>query len=301
MADSSRPDVRRPQPSQQAARPPGSTAMTCSAVIATEVVPGGDPAHPVTRFSRLRAESPLVPRPAVPARFEPYVRHAAGPARCVLATGAAGPLGGDDYTLDIDVGDGSTLVLREASATLALPGPHGAPSHYRFRVRVGAGATLIWDPEPVIAARGCDHHQRVDISLDSGSRLFYREELLTGRHGEAPGNLVSHLEVRRGDEPLLVQSMALGPRHTGWDSPAVIGGHRAVGSLLVVDPDGAPGPEEQSLSPSAVACHLAPDTALATAVGPHSLAVRKALDGYLSGLGAPWGDAEAGAWYPVPR
>lgn len=295
------PDDPLASPDPSASRSRAPTAMTASAVISTEVVPDGDPAHLMTRFARLRADAPLVPRPAVSARFEPYVQHAPGPARCVLAAGAAGPLGGDHYTLHVDVGTGSTLVLREASATVALPGPHGERSVFRFLVSVGTNATLIWDPEPVIAARGCDHYQHVEITLAQGARLFYREELITGRHGEGPGNLMSHLEVRYGLAPLLVQNIALGTRHKDWDSPAVLGGHRAAGSLLIVDPDGAPGPASQTLSTHAVAYHLDDCAAVAMAVGPHSLAVRKSLDAYLAGLDPPWGNPSETGWYPIPR
>ena len=45
---------------------------------------------------------------------------------------AAGPLGGDDLALDIDVGPGACLVIRSAAAMLLLPGPEGGESALRI-------------------------------------------------------------------------------------------------------------------------------------------------------------------------
>jgi urease accessory protein len=137
-----------------------------------------------TRVSTLRSEAPLILRPALPKAREPWAAHAHDVARVSLAAGAGGPVGGDELHLQVRVGAGSSLVLAEISPTLALPGPHGGQSRLRVDVEVAAGGTLIWLPEPVIAARGCDHLTDVRVELDEQARLFLREELLLGRHGE---------------------------------------------------------------------------------------------------------------------
>ncbi|RZU48987.1 UreD urease accessory protein [Krasilnikovia cinnamomea] len=67
-----------------------------------------------TRLSVLRGEPPLLLR---------RTGAAGGPATVHLVGGAAGPLGGDDLRLDVEVGPGAWLEVRSVAATLALPGP----------------------------------------------------------------------------------------------------------------------------------------------------------------------------------
>ena len=58
----------------------------------------------------------------------PLVLRRTGPDEVYLVGGAAGPLGGDDLCLSVEVGTGDRLRLRTAAASVALPGPDGAPS-----------------------------------------------------------------------------------------------------------------------------------------------------------------------------
>ncbi|GAA3355652.1 hypothetical protein GCM10017744_019040 [Streptomyces antimycoticus] len=73
-----------------------------------------------------------------------------------------------------------------------------------------------------------------------------REEQILGRTGESPGHLTARLTVHRAGRPLLDQELSYGPGPgpgaLGWDGGAVLGGHRAVGQLLVVDPSYAMSP-----------------------------------------------------------
>lgn len=202
-----------------------------------------------------------------------------GAARVCLAAGAAGPVGGDHFELTVDVGPGSTLVLREVSATLLLPGPRGEQSSTRTTVSVGAGATMVWLPEPVIAARGCSHLADVRVELAAGARLLLRGELLLGRHGEQPGTVQQNLRVQRNGRPLLHQQLALGPRAPGWDSAAVTGGRRALGSLVVVDPgELADPPPPVLLSPDAAVLPLAGPAAVVSVLAADAPTRRRRLD-----------------------
>jgi urease accessory protein len=261
--------------------------MRATAALAVEGValPGGAIR---SRVSTLRSQAPLMLRLTNPKGPEPWTGSVTAAARVCLAAGAAGPIGGDEYALSVDVGPGSTLVLREISASLLLPGPHGEQSALRTTVRVGAGATLIWLPEPVIAARGCHHLTDVRVELESGARLVLREELLLGRHGEQPGAVVQHLQVRIAGRPLLHQDLALGPGAVGWDSAAVTGGRRALGSLVVVDPAWADDPPQAFLlGNTAAVLPLAGPAALVSALAPDALALRRCLDEGLALLTAP--------------
>jgi urease accessory protein len=174
-----------------------------------------------TRLSRIRSEAPLVLRAAPDALY--------------LVGGAAGPLGGDDLTIDITVGAGASLTVRSSAATVTLAGT-GAESTVTVHAVVGEGAALRWMPEPTVVAARSRHRMTAQIEVAAGGRLEWWEELLLGRHGEPPGSVVSRLAIDVAGRPLLRHELALGAGHPGWDSPAVTGGVRAAGSVTRVDP-----------------------------------------------------------------
>jgi urease accessory protein len=106
-----------------------------------------------------------------------------------------------------------------------------------------------------------------------------RDIAVLGRSDEEPGRLTTRLIVHRDGRPLLDQQLDTGPGAPGWDSGAVLGGHRAVGQLLVVDPDltDAP-PEPRVLGPGAAITPLAGPAVLVTALGADALAVSPMLN-----------------------
>jgi urease accessory protein len=177
------------------------------------------------------------------------------------------------------------LVLGEISATLLLPGADGAASRTTVGVTVEAGGTLVWWPQPVIAACGCNHLIEVRIDLAVDSRLVLREEILLGRHGETSGRLRQRLRVRRDQHPLHLQDLELGD--TTGRSPAVLGDHRAVGNVLVVAPDPLPD-TTVLLDRQSLVMPLASGAALVSALGQDNLEVRRRLLAGLETLGPPW-------------
>lgn len=237
-----------------------------------------------TRITGLHSESPLLLRPTHPARVDEPLRRwaerAGSPLWVALVAGAAGPVGGDCLELTVDVGPGANLVLRAVAATLALPGAHGDPSRSNVYIRVAEGATLVWLPGPVIAAGGCRHHATTRIELEPGARLLAREELILGRHGEQPGTAHQRLRVSIADRPVHDQELSVGPDQPGSDGPAVTGGHRAVGSLLMVDPDHRPAAEADfDMGEGDVAVMpLDGPVTLVTALSPDALGLRRHLE-----------------------
>ncbi len=212
---------------------------------------------------------------------------ASGPYTRVTVVGAmSAPLGGDRLAVETEVRDGARLLVDSAAATLALPGRGAEPAAYDVRIGVGEGAVLRWLPEQVVSVHGSDLRMRTVVELAATARLVLREEQILGRHGEPPGTLVTRLTVRRAGRPLLDQELAFGPGAPGgWDGGAVLGGHRATGQLLVVDPAFA----EKPVRPRLIGVHaavtpLAGPAALATAVAPDALSVRRLLDTALSEL-----------------
>ena len=260
-------------------------AMIARAALGSELGQDGR----TSRVRTLRSDGPLVLRPCNPKGPEPLTHRRHDVARVALAAGTAGPLGGDSYALDVHVGVGSTLVLTEVSAMLVLPGARGGPSRMSVSVRVDEGATFVWWPEPIIAAHRCDHRHQVHIALAMGARMILREEVLLGRHGEAPGDFASRLRITHGGAALYDQQLNLGPSADGADGAAVLGRAGAVGSIIAVDPAWAETP------PTALPFHrdaaltpLAGPGAAIGAVAPDSLALRRLLTRGLGELGPPW-------------
>lgn len=204
-----------------------------------------------------------------------------GPGLRVTMVGAmSAPLGGDRLAVHATVRDGTRLTVDSAAATVALPGRGSDPARHDLALDVGEDAELHWLPEQLIAARGSDLRTHTRVRLAAGARLLLREEQILGRYGEEPGTLTTRLTVHRAGRPLLDTELALGPGAPGgWDGPAVLAGHRAVGQLLVVDPafgDRPPGP--RMLGPTAAITPLAGPAALVTALAKDALALRRLLD-----------------------
>jgi len=215
-----------------------------------------------TVLAELRGEPPLLPR-VTGARGGPV-------AEVHLVGGAAGPLGGDELHLDVDVGPGACLVLRTVAASVALPGT-GAPSTLTVRVRVAG--SLVYRPEPTVAAAGCHHRMITVIDVCDGGRLWWRDEAVAGRHGEAPGRLHQSIRLRHAGAPLLAQDLELTP--DGWSSPAIVGAARTVGNIVIVDPDrpqwSPTGTAESARMP------LRGDAVLCSAVAPDITTLRRRL------------------------
>ncbi|MFI9201310.1 urease accessory protein UreD [Streptomyces sp. NPDC053048] len=209
-------------------------------------------------------------------------------ARVALVGAMSAPLGGDRLGLTADVGAGAALRFTTTAATIALPGRTGEAATYDTRLTVADSATLRWLPEPLISARGSDLRQSTRVDLAAGARLVLREEQVLGRAGEPTGRLTTRLTVRRAGRPLFDQELSYGPRAAGgWDGGAVLGGHRAVGQLLVVDPAFEEHPlPARPLGATAALTPLAGPAVVVGAVARDALALRTMLDSALTQLNA---------------
>ncbi|MGI8335307.1 urease accessory protein UreD [Actinomadura scrupuli] len=160
-----------------------------------------------TRLTRLRSDGPLAVRETGEAVY--------------LVGAAAGPLGGDELELDLEVGPGAELAIRSVAAMLALPGD--GESRFTVRARVGAGGRLDFAPEPTVAASGARHRSVCEVTLAEGAVLRWREEVILGRHGEAPGRHTGRIDVTYAGAPLLRHELRL-------DDPAIYGGRAVLGT-----------------------------------------------------------------------
>ncbi|MEV1046371.1 urease accessory protein UreD [Streptomyces sp. NPDC049916] len=205
-----------------------------------------------------------------------------GRARVTVVGAMSAPLNGDHLAVEARVADGARLTVDAAAATVALPGPRadGESATYTMDLSVGEGAALHWLPEQLVSAHGSDLHQTTRVELAGTGRLLLREEQVLGRHGEPTGALTTRLTVHRAGRPLLDQQLAYGPgAPDGWDGPAVLGGHRAVGQLLLADPSFGYAPlPARLLGPTAALTPLAGPAVLVTAVAADARLLRGILD-----------------------
>ncbi|MER7205316.1 urease accessory protein UreD, partial [Streptomyces sp. NPDC000188] len=166
------------------------------------------------------------------------IRSTGPDARVMLVGAMSGPLGGDHMSVEAHVTAGARLRIGSVAATIALPGQAKGEARYDVRLTVDDGAELHWLPEQLISACESDLRVATRAELAPGARLVLREEQVLGRTGEEPGRLASRLTVHRAGRPLLDQELACGPGAPGgWDGPAVLAGHRALGQLVVVRPE----------------------------------------------------------------
>ncbi|QEV50148.1 urease accessory protein UreD [Streptomyces vinaceus] len=250
--------------------PPGP-ATTPAGVRATARIAAVADGRGGTALPLLAGEGPLALR---------RTRGAGAEAGVMLVGAMSAPLGGDHLTVEAAAGPGARLALGSAAATLALPGRGGEPARYDVRLTLAEDSALRWLPEPLVSVSGSDLRVRTRAELAPTARLLLREEQVLGRWGEEPGLLRSRLTVTRGGGPLLDQELACGPGAPGgWDGPAGLAGHRALGQLLVVDPAFAgSAPAAAVLGEFAAVTPLAGPAVLVTALAPDALRLREVLD-----------------------
>jgi hypothetical protein len=129
------------------------------------------------------------------------------------------------------------------SAAVARRGPTGTagPSTMSMAVRIGPGGSLVWSPEPGVAAVGAHHLTDTRVRLATTARLAWRDEWTLGRYGEEPGTWRSRIRITVAGRPLLASDLATGPAAESWASRSVLAAARAVSTLSLVDPVLLPG------------------------------------------------------------
>ncbi|MFB6673806.1 urease accessory protein UreD [Streptomyces sp. NPDC056390] len=214
------------------------------------------------------------------------IRSTGPDARVMLVGAMSGPLGGDHMSVEAHATAGARLRIGSVAATIALPGQAKGEARYDVRLTVDDEAELHWLPEQLISACESDLRVTTRAELAPGARLVLREEQVLGRTAEEPGRLTSRLTVHRAGRPLLDQELAFGPGAPGgWDGPAVLGGHRALGQLVLVKPEFEKDrPPPALLGENAALTPLAGPAVLVTALASDALRLRGTLDDALRRL-----------------
>ncbi|MEU2421461.1 urease accessory protein UreD [Streptomyces sp. NPDC007851] len=252
--------------------------MTGTGVRATARIVARDDGRGGTSLPVLEGEGPLALR---------RTRGSGAEARVTVVGAMSGPLGGDRFVIGATVERGARLRVGSAAATIALPGQAKGEARYDVRLDVADGGELHWLPEQLISVKGSELYVTTRVDVAAGGRLVLREEQVLGRAVEAPGRLTSRLTVRVAGGAVLDQELACGPGAPGgWDGPAVLAGHRAVGQLVVVRPEFAAEPVgARMLGECAALTPLAGPAVLVSAVAADALRLRRVLDSALGELG----------------
>lgn len=240
----------------------GRRAMQARAAVGTSLDSGR------TVVSRLSSAPPLTLRQT-------------GPRTVHLVSTAAGPLGGDRLELDLDIAPGTSLEVGSVASTLVLPGD--GESVMVITARVGAGAALRFAPQPTVLAAGCFHRLVVRLTLAAGAHVFWREEIVFGRYGEAPGRCHARFDATYDGRPLLRQEYTVGDPAIDA-SPAVYGDARCVGTTLVTPETTTPTPSVSQTAAGAVVADgvavlpLAGPGVLVSALGADAVELRRRLE-----------------------
>ncbi len=172
-----------------------------------------------------------------PYRFSQVGRADTVPLHIDMIGTCAGPLGGDHYTVDVDVGSAAAVELTTTTATVALPSADRTPSYIHTTIRVDTGGRLLWTPQPTIYGGGSRHHTTTTISLSDDACLIYRETQVLCLQGRPPAEARSHIRVTLDGKPLWDQETAFGNDVPGGAGPAINAGARVLQQTLLVRPD----------------------------------------------------------------
>jgi urease accessory protein len=194
-----------------------------------------------------------------------------------LVGSAAGPVGGDDLSLSIGVGEGAALTVRNVAASMVFPGPGGERSTMRVDAEVAGGGSLQWLPQPTVLVRGCDHVVTATLKLASTSTVVWREEIVLGRRHEDTGSLLARFRVDLDGQALLRSDMTLGPAWPGSAGPAGTSGATCVGLLFVSGQTLGCLPTPPAGTRAAIA-ELSPSATLVTIASDNTLALATLLD-----------------------
>jgi urease accessory protein len=156
-----------------------------------------------------------------------------GVARVAVVQTAASLLSGDHVELRVDCGPGCRLELVEVAGMVAHDVRGGAGARFDVRIALGTGARMSWAARPLTLAEGCDLRRRTRVQLEDGAALLWRDTVVLGRAGEAPGRMVADLDVHRAGAELHTEQLDTGDAGL-LSSPVVLGaGARVLDTLAL--------------------------------------------------------------------
>ncbi|WP_166845740.1 urease accessory protein UreD [Isoptericola sp. BMS4] len=156
-----------------------------------------------------------------------------GPDRAEVALVATGAvlLGGDHVVVRVRVGAGCALRITDVGGTVAYDAD-GVPSRWDVEIELDDDARLEWYGMPFVVCDGADVARSTTARLGPRAGLVLRETVVLGRHGERGGRVVVRSAVSDDTGPLLVEDVDV---CGAAPVPGVLGGHRVLDTLSVLD------------------------------------------------------------------
>ncbi len=149
-------------------------------------------------------------------------------------------LGGDAIELQIEVGAGARLELRDVAGTVAYHG-RGLAASWHTRIRLGPGASLRYLAEPFVLSDGADVTRSLTVDLAAGASAMLRETLVFGRSGEQGGRLDAQTVLLRSGVEFCRERLVSDAGSRAL--PGVLSGAKVLDSVFVL---GRTGPADES-------------------------------------------------------
>lgn len=173
-----------------------------------------------------------------------FLPQVAGDPEVVFLNTSGGLTGGDrlEYALDLGADTRVTGTTQTAERGYASTGD---AADVRFSGTVGAGAHLDWLPQETILFESAHIRRDTAITLaDDAASCVMLESIVLGRHamGERPqaARLTDRRMIRRGTRPVWAESLRIDAGLLAdADTPAVLGGARALAVIALVAPGAA--------------------------------------------------------------
>jgi urease accessory protein len=218
------------------------------------------------------------------------VRQGTASAEVALIATTATLLGGDELRLEVEVGRGLRLDLRDVAGTVAYHG-RGQQCLVAVSLVVHPGAVLVWSGEPLVVCDGARVVRTLDVAVADTGRFLLRDRVALGRTGQAGGALTCRTTMTWAGRPALLEELVLdglGAGDPGWLGPS-----RVVDSVTALgwrpaEPraHGTPPVDEPPTSPGG--------TAVFTLHEPGALARQLVTDAHASVMGHTWRTWAAG-------
>jgi urease accessory protein len=174
--------------------------------------------------------------------LRPHYLDGSGQVCYVVVNPGGAYLGADLYVLDVEVGDGASLVLTTQSATKIYRTP-GSFAEQRMSIRLGEGAQLELAPDQVIAYREASYRQNTHITVHPSSSLVMAEVITPGwspdgasfRYEELRLRNEIHVASAAGTGLLALDNLLIRPPENDVTAMGFMEGYSHLGSLVVVD------------------------------------------------------------------
>jgi urease accessory protein len=151
---------------------------------------------------------------------------------------SGGVLGGDQLTLDVEVGSQAYAQLTSTSATRLYQCRPGMPaSTQTSNIRIAQDGLLEYLPDPIIPFAGSQYIQHTRIELATGAGLFWWETLAPGRTARdeifAYTLLQLSLEISAEGRSIAIERLKLEPAKQQLSSSVRFGSYRYCGSFYI--------------------------------------------------------------------